>query len=215
MKTVESVCKELRALDGVVGAFVLQKLQCVASSLPPQYDANRLSQVGATLSRISQMAQKSGYDRCASAFHWQRASLLSWPIAEDGVLGLLAMPTAVRETINLSATVAVEELANLLAAGTQTQPNGTAAPSNSVEAQAHEPNSDRINALLREIEQLLVEELGLSGKSLLERCRAKTPRGNASATAWLFALRNTIVADIAEPGARVTLATSHLWTQLD
>jgi hypothetical protein len=73
MKSVEGVCRELRSLDGVVGAFLLRKSRCVASSLPPQYDFNRLSQVADVLARISQMSQKAGYGNCAMTFHWQRA----------------------------------------------------------------------------------------------------------------------------------------------
>jgi hypothetical protein len=68
---------------------------------------------------------------------------------------------------------------------------------------------------LRAIERLLVEELGPSGKTLLERCRGKTPKGKGTTSDWLLALRQTVVGEVAEPGARVAVGTSYLWTGLD
>jgi hypothetical protein len=215
MKTVESVCRELKSLEGVVGAFVLQQNQCIGSSLPPQYDPNRLAQVGATLARVSQISQKAGYEQSAAAFHWQRASLLTWPIGNDGLLGLLAVPTAVRESVNLSAAIAIEDLSSIAKDKAGSGRLSVPAKAGHSQSPVLEQDNALLNARLGDIEQLLVEELGPSGKSLLDRSRTKTPRGTASATAWLLALRNTVLADIADPGARVTIATSLHWAELD
>ncbi len=215
MKTVESVCRELKSLEGVVGAFVLHQNQCIGSSLPPQYDPNRLAQVGATLARVSQISQKAGYEQSAAAFHWQRASLLTWPIGNDGMLGLLAVPTAVRESVNLSAAIALEDLSSITKDKASAGRISIPAKVEHAPPQVLEQDNAKLNARLRDIEQLLVEELGPSGKSLLERSRTKTPRGTASGSAWLLALRNVVLTDIADPGARVTIATSHHWAELD
>lgn len=215
MKTVESVCRELKSLDGVVGAFVLQQNQCIGSSLPPQYDPNRLAQVGATLARVSQISHKAGYEQSASAFHWQRASLLTWPIGNDGLLGLLAVPTAVRESVNLSAAMALEDLSSIIRDKASADHISIPAKAEISQSPIVEQENARLVARLGHIEQLLVEELGPSGKALLERSRTKTPRGTASACAWLLALRNTVLTDIADPGARVTIATSLHWAELD
>lgn len=114
MKSVEKVCKDLRTLDGVIGAFVLRQSRCISSSLPTQYDFGRLGQVADVLSRVNQMSQKAGYERSAMAFHWQRASLMSWPVGDDTILGLFATPNAVRETINMSVALAIEDLTQIV-----------------------------------------------------------------------------------------------------
>jgi hypothetical protein len=215
MKTIEGICKELKALDGVVGAFVLRQSQCVGSSLPLQYDPGRLAQVGATLARVSQMSQKAGYDGCSTAFHWQRASLLTWPLGEDGLLGLLAAPNAVREAVELSATVALEDLTDILASKPAASPRDERAANVAPAAPVPEPDAAKFSERLGEIERLLVQELGPGGKALLERCRTRTPRGSLSATDWLMSLRNTLLSDVGDPGARVTIATSYLWAEFD
>jgi hypothetical protein len=218
MKTVEKVCKELKALDGVIGAFVLRQSRCIGSSLPTQYDFGRLGQVADVLSRVSQMSQKAGYERSSMAFHWQRASLMSWPVGDDAVLGLFALPTAVRESVNMSAALAVEDLTSIVRSGFEDDSPKplpllkVSAPPGPGKAG---PDSAALEERLHEIEQLLVEELGTAGKSLLERCRNKTPRGKASAQDWLLALRSVVLNDVPDPGARATIATSYYWAGLD
>jgi hypothetical protein len=219
MKTVEGICKELKALDGVVGAFVLNQADCLATSLPPQYDTARLVQVGGVLSRINQMSQKAGFDRCATAFHWQRASLLSWPLGEEALLAVLAAPNAVREAVELSASMAVEELSTLVfgKAVRQSMPTQTG-PSMVVPAPSavSSPQQDAgLAQRLEHLEQLLVEELGTSGKALLERAMRKAPRGNAPSGTWLLELRRAVLTEILDPAARVTVAMSVEWAEAD
>jgi hypothetical protein len=222
MKTVEGVCKELKSLHGVVGAFVLQQDQCLGSSLPPQYDPKRLVQVGAILASINQISQKAGYQRSATAFHWQRASLLTWPLGDNAMLGLLATPNVVRETINMSASIALEDLGRVFeseAGRTRLEP--LTPPPPVVPAPPGQvvitPIADegQLGRRLQSIECLVIEELGPSGKPLFERCLNKTPRGNASASAWLLSFRNAILSDIVDPGARVTIATCHYWAPIE
>lgn len=218
MKTVEKVCKELKGLEGVIGAFVLQKSRCIASSLPTQYDFNRLGQVGDTLTRVSQMSQKAGYEKSALMFHWQRASLMSWPVGDETVLGLFATPNAVRETINMSVALAVEDLERIIQAGFEDdvpKPLPLVKVSAPPQAQKTPQDQPALDERLRDLEQLFVEELGSAGKSLLERCRNKTPRGKASAHEWLITLRSVALGDITDPIARTMIASSHLWAGFD
>lgn len=219
MKTVEGVCKELKTLDGVVGAFVLRQSQCIGSSLPPQYDPGRLAQVADALARVSQISEKAGYAHCATAFHWQRASLLTWPLGDDATLSLLATPNAVREAVNMSASIAIEDLSNIFSNRSSDDSNDiakNAAPAHNASAPPDPvQDSAELNERLREIERLLVEELGPGGRSLLERCRNKTLRGKLSASEWLLRLRSAVLADVAEPGARATISMSYFWTDLD
>ncbi|HEY5961854.1 MAG TPA: hypothetical protein VIV60_35085, partial [Polyangiaceae bacterium] len=70
-------------------------------------------------------------------------------------------------------------------------------------------------ARLANIEKLLIEELGQSGKGLLERALGKTPRGSRPAGEWLLALRMAVLATVTEPGARVTIAASYHFTPPD
>jgi hypothetical protein len=217
MKTVEKICKELKSLDGVIGAFVLHKSRCIASSLPAQYDFSRLEQVGTVLSRISQMSQKARFENSALAFHWQRASLLSWPVGDEGTLALLTTPNAAREAVNMSVALAVEDLVRIVSSGVEEEaPKPLPLLNVSTPPVAPKNTSDNaaLDACLHELEQLFVEELGSAGKSLLERCRAKTPRkGNAQE--WLLALRTVVLTDIADPGARAAIAMSPYWAELD
>jgi hypothetical protein len=219
MKTVEGICKELKALDGVVGAFVLNQADCLATSLPPQYDTARLVQVGGVLARINQMSQKAGFDRCATAFHWQRASLLTWPLGEEALLAVLAAPNALREAVELSASMAVEELSTVVfgKAPRQSIPSQTTA-SMVAPAPAAASTSLQESGLaqrLERLEQLLAEELGASGKPLLERALRKAPRGSLPLGAWLLELRRAVLADIPDPTARVTVAMSVEWADAD
>jgi len=212
MKTVDGICKELRALDGVVGAFVLEQSECLATSLPSQYDPARLTQLGTVLNRVGQMAQKAGFDRSATAFHWQRASLLAWPCGDDAILGILAAPTAVREAVELSASMALEELAPILESRSTVEaavqgPLGGTAP-------AQEDSRDLEQRFAR-IEQLLIEELGASGKALFERCQRRVPRGSLPRGEWLLTLRRTVLAEVPDPSARVTVAMSPDWAEGD
>jgi hypothetical protein len=69
-----------------------------------------------------------------------------------------------------------------------------------------------LSARLADIERLLIEEVGPGGKSMLERVLSKTPRSNRPVSEWLLALRNGILATVADPGARVTIITSYLFT---
>lgn len=212
MKTVEGICKDLRGLDGVLGAFVLSQSECLATSLPPPYDANRLAQLGPILGRVNQMTTKAGFDKSATAFHWQRASLLAWPCGEERVLGILAAPSAVRETVKLSASLALEELSNLFSPAVAALDDASGLPRSL-------PNpagpSEDLALRLERIEQLLVEELGASGKALFERCQRKVPRASVPASNWLLNLRRTVLSEIADPSARVTIAMCSDWALPD
>ncbi|MGC4067550.1 MAG: hypothetical protein QM784_23475 [Polyangiaceae bacterium] len=219
MKTVEGIRKELKALDGVVGAFVLNQADCLATSLPPQYDTARLVQVGGVLSRINQMSQKAGFDRCATAFHWQRASLLTWPLGEEALLAVLAAPNAVREAVELSASMAVEELSTVVFGKTVRQSiptqTGTSMVVPSLPTASAQQQDSGLTQRLERLEQLLVEELGASGKPLLERAMRKAPRGGAPLGTWLLELRRAVLSEILDPAARVTVAMSVEWAEAE
>lgn len=69
-----------------------------------------------------------------------------------------------------------------------------------------------LTARLADLEALLVQEVGQSGKAQLQRAISKTPRGSRPVSDWLLALRAAVLATVADPGARATIATSYLWT---
>lgn len=114
MRSVGTLCHDLRIVNGVEGAFVLEHDQCIASSLPPQYDINRLLRVGKTLLRMQQITGKSGIAGDLLAFHWQGASLLAWTAGEGALLGLLTTPDGARDAIEQSVANVLRELADLL-----------------------------------------------------------------------------------------------------
>jgi hypothetical protein len=213
MKTIDGVCKELKTLDGVVGAFVLKRSECLGSSLPPQYDSSRLVQVAGTIARVGQISHRAGYDGISTAFHWQRASLMTWPLEDDALLGLIATPTAVREAIELSASIALEDLSSIVSGKPRTIPCGPPASAKQKPPAPDEAKAE-LDSRLQDIERLLIEELGPAGKHLLERCRNRTPRGGEPASEWLLSLRSAILGDVTDPGARVTIGTSVYWAEL-
>jgi len=65
---------------------------------------------------------------------------------------------------------------------------------------------------LADLEALLVQELGQSGKTQLQRALSKTPRGLRPVSEWLLALRTSVLSTVTDPGARATIATSYYWT---
>lgn len=69
-----------------------------------------------------------------------------------------------------------------------------------------------LTARLADIEILLIQELGQSGKTQLQRALSKTPRGVRPVSEWLLALRTSVLATVTDPGARATIATSYYWT---
>jgi hypothetical protein len=113
MKGAFVLCEELRSLDGVLGAFILESNECVASSLPVEFNEMRLNEVGKVLCRAQQVVGSGGFDGAALAFHWEKGSLLTWPARDGTVLGLLATPDAVRETLERRAAVVLEQLTQL------------------------------------------------------------------------------------------------------
>ena len=211
MRTIESVCKELGTVDGVIGAFVLRQLDCLFTSLPPAYDTKRLAKVSDALSRLAQVSHKAGYDCIATAFHWQQASLLTWPIGNDALLGLLAAPTAVRENVELNVSLAIEDLSCMLSDRASPIPVNSTTSNATARSPAPQFDEARLSERLGGIERLLVEELGSAGKSLFERCRMRTPRDHASSSKWLLDLRNAVLGEIRDPVARVTIGTSVHW----
>jgi serine/threonine protein kinase len=213
MKNIDGICQELQGLDGVLGAFVMQQAHCLGKSMPPDMGEDQLGQVMTTLERIGQISKKAGFDRSIAGYHWQKASLFTWPFCDDLLLGILSSPNALQEAIELSVSIAIEDLTCAITKKTSLKPP----PSSSSPPKSVSSNLTFDAALvdrLEAIERLLVEEMGPSGKALLERCRNRNPRGQISSYEWLLRLRNTVLSEITDPGARVTIGTSLHWTEL-
>lgn len=223
MKNVQDICNELKGLDGSVGAFVWNDGACLGSSLPKAYDTARLTQTATDLSRLTQLAQKANYNRCACVFHWQRATLFSWALNESGGLAVLALPTAPRGMLELSASIAVEDLLLLL---TQAVPLASAAQVAAVAPepsavgvaspvapaiQANVANAAEDHPKLRDLEELVVGELGPTGRVLFLRARQKAYRAGQPESAWLPRLRAAVLADLGDPSAWASVATSVIW----
>jgi hypothetical protein len=113
MKGAFVLCEELRALDGVLGAFVLENSECIASSMPEDFDETKICEMGRVLRRAQQIASTGGYDGASLVFHWQEGSLLTWPTRDGTILGLLANPKALRETLEQRASSVLEQLVQL------------------------------------------------------------------------------------------------------
>ncbi|MFC1642086.1 hypothetical protein ACFL5O_05275 [Myxococcota bacterium] len=215
-KTVETVCADLKGLAGTVGAFVWHRGTCIASSLPKSYDTARLSQIGGELLRTVQLADKAGYRDSRTAFHWKRASLFSWPIGDAGVLGVLVLPTAIRGMLELSAALAAEDLAPLLQQPPE-PPRGLAV-SRTQEVQQQLSSAPPVvadttasNAQLEQLEELLIEEIGPTGRALLRRAKRQVAHSGIPESSWLRELRTAVLAGLTDPGAWATVATSPLW----
>jgi len=216
MKSVQDICDELKGLDGSVGAFVWNNGSCLGSSLPKAYDAARLTQTGAELSRLTQLAQKASYNRCACVFHWQRATLFSWALNDTSGLAVLALPTAPRGVLELSASIAVEDLLPLLGQAVQSpEPAVIAVPA----APESTPQASSTSAVsvgddhpkLRELEDLVVWELGPTGRVVFSRARQKTYRAGLPESSWLPKLRAAVLADLGDPSAWASIAASVIW----
>ena len=223
MKSIQDICDDLKGLDGSVGAFVWNDGNCLGSSLPKAYDAARLTQTGSELSRLSQLAQKASYNQCTCVFHWQRATLFTWALNDNGVLALLALPTAPRGVLELSVSIAVEELLPLLrrATGSAKPPPAlapeprastviTPGPANVTSATSATSTTEE-SAKLRELEELVIWELGPTGRVLFLRARQKAYRVGLSESAWLPALRTAVLADLGDPSAWASVAASVMW----
>jgi hypothetical protein len=113
MKGALVLCEELRALDGVLGAFVLESNECVASSISPEIDATQIDELTKVLARAQQVVKIGGYDGAALAFHWEKGSLLTWVYETSHLLGLFATPNAIREILEDHAANVLKELAEL------------------------------------------------------------------------------------------------------
>ena len=226
MKSIQDICDDLKGLDGSVGAFVWNDGNCLGSSLPKAYDAARLTQTGSELSRLSQLAQKASYNQCACVFHWQRATLFTWALNDNGVLALLALPTAPRGVLELSVSIAIEELSPLLhrAPGSAEPPPAalpeqrastviTSSPATVTSAAnaANATSTTEESAKLRELEELVIWELGPTGRVLFLRARQKAYRAGLSESAWLPALRTAVLADLGDPSAWASVAASVMW----
>jgi len=229
MKSIQDICDDLKGLDGSVGAFVWNDGNCLGSSLPKAYDAARLTQTGSELSRLSQLAQKASYEQCACVFHWQRATLFTWALNDNGVLALLALPTAPRGVLELNVSIAVEELLPLLGKATASAKPPpaliaeqrasaviTSAPANVTSAAnatsaASATSTTEETAKLRELEELVIWELGPTGRVLFLRARQKAYRAGLSESTWLPALRTAVLADLGDPSAWASVAASVMW----
>ena len=214
MKTIQDICNELKGLEGSVGAFVWNNGGCLGSSLPKAYDAARLTQTAAELSRLTQLAQKASYNHCACVFHWQRATLFSWALQESGGLAILALPTAPRGVLELSASMAVEDLLPLLAQASQIAAAavaGALAPGPSTATAANTATAAAEPPKLRELEDLVVWELGPTGRVLFSRARQKAYQAGLPESSWLHNLRAAVLADLGDPSAWASIATSVMW----
>jgi hypothetical protein len=64
---------------------------------------------------------------------------------------------------------------------------------------------------LEQIEQLMVEEMGPNGRICLRRHAERIIQPGVPNIRWLPILREAVLADINDPGAWATIATSVLW----
>ncbi len=110
MNRIAQLCEELGTNREVLGAFVLKDGLCLGSSLPVEYEGERLYRLGLAMVRAVQSLSLVGIARSSLAFHWTSASLLAWPTAEGTVLGVLAKPNTQRDVIENQAFRVVEEL---------------------------------------------------------------------------------------------------------
>ena len=232
MKSIQDICDDLKGLDGSVGAFVWNDGNCLGSSLPKAYDAARLMQTGSELSRLSQLAQKASYNHCACVFHWQRATLFTWALNDNGVLALLALPAAPRGVLELNVSIAIEELLPMLRrAPASAKPPPALAPEQRTSAvvapgpatvasatstanaasTANATTAAEESSKLREIEELVIWELGPTGRVLFLRARQKAYRAGLSESTWLPALRTAVLADLGDPSAWASVAASVMW----
>ncbi|MGC4065651.1 MAG: hypothetical protein QM784_13590 [Polyangiaceae bacterium] len=113
MKLVSNLCQRLGAIPGVLGAFVVQRGRCLASSLPSKYGPDLLGRIGATLGRMQQVMHASGYEGGSTAFHWEGASLLAWTASEGTLLCLVASPEVKRNLVETHASDVLTELMRL------------------------------------------------------------------------------------------------------
>ncbi|HET9960218.1 MAG TPA: hypothetical protein VFQ61_37265 [Polyangiaceae bacterium] len=235
MSNIQSVCDEMKGLEGTVGAFVWQGGRCLASSLPKAYDSARLNQIGSGLSRLGQLSDKAGYDRSACVFHWPRATLFSWPLPNAGVLAIVASPKVARGELELSVAIAMEELGVLLgqdvSAGSQDastvpsmisapviveKPSASFAPTAAaapvISASVEPPIDDRASAYrLEQIESLLTSEVGPNGRAMLQRLRRQAAQAGIAEAAWLPRLRTLLLSELKDPCARAVVAASILF----
>ena len=237
MTSLTEVCEELKGLDGCLGAAVWLNEECLAASLPSDYDAKRVRALGTGLSRLEHLSNRGGYTRAASVFHWDALSLYSWPVGESATLIMLASPSAERVVLEFSAALAIYDLAPLVhgvpaksvAAPAPARPMPPPPPKRAqataqvpVQVQrtaAHEtlPESptpaelDLIEQRLQLLEELIVSELGLAGQALVQRVKRRVGAPQVPTNAWFERLRSAVLAELNDPLTRAVVAASALW----
>ncbi len=200
MTGAEAVCTEIKNVDGILGAFVWHRSQCVASSLPKTYDTARLGQAGSGLWRTMLLARTAGYGGSPAAFHWQRVSLYGWAIGDEGLLGVVAHPKVPRSVLDLTATTSAAALLQVL------HPTAADGP-----APESAPGAPAAPVRLANLERALMGELGPPGRELLDRSVRRAWQPGVPESIWLPRLRAVVLAEVDDVAARDRLAESPWW----
>lgn len=235
MTSLTEVCEELKGLDGCLGAAVWLDEECLAASLPSDYDAKRVRALGAGLSRLEHLSNRGGYTRAASVFHWDALSLYSWPVGESATLMMLASPSAERVVLEFSAALAIDDLAPLVhgapaksvAAPAPARPMPPPPPKRApapppVQVQRPAENETLlenpspaelglIEQRLQSLEELIVSELGPAGQALFQRVKRRVGAPQVPMNAWFARLRSAVLAELNDPLTRAVVAASALW----
>ena len=239
MTSLTEVCEELKGLDGCLGAAVWLNEECLAASLPSDYDAKRVRALGTGLSRLEHLSNRGGYTRAASVFHWDALSLYSWPVGESATLMMLASPSAERVVLEFSAALAIDDLAPLVhgvpaksvAAPAPARPMPPPPPKRApvpaiatATAQVQRPAANEtlpesptpgdlglIEQRLQLLEELIVSELGPAGQALVQRVKRRVGAPQVPTNAWFERLRSAVLAELNDPLTRAVVAASALW----
>ena len=200
MTTVETICSEIKSLEGALGAFVWHQSRCVASSLPKDYNSVRLGQAGSGLWRTIVLARTAGYSGSPSVFHWERASLYGWSIGDERLFGIVTMPEIARGMFELGATACAESLERFFA---PTSPGeATVAP---------RKGGPGVPIRLAHLERALTGELGPAGRLLLDRSVRRAWQPGVPENIWLPRLRAVVLAEVEDIPTRERLGASPWW----
>jgi hypothetical protein len=113
MKSPQQICSEMQGIDGSLGALVLRRSRCVASSLPGVFDSDRLNVVAQSLSRLRRLAGKTGYSTPATVLRFEKLSIYAWPANSHTTLAVFCLPEASTTMLDLLVPLALEDLRQL------------------------------------------------------------------------------------------------------
>jgi hypothetical protein len=128
----------------------------------------------------------------------------------------MATPTAARGVLELSATIAAEDLASILGRPSARAEAAAVAPAVGpppapVRAPAVAADTLEHNLKLLQLESLLVAEVGPTGRALFQRAKRQACQNGAPESTWLPKLRTLVLGELKDPGAWATVAASVVW----